>query len=43
MLTEDEMKRIAAEERYRHSIRQSLQEETAKPAVEPAPPAPDGG
>jgi hypothetical protein len=40
MLTEDEMKRIAAEERYRHSIRQSLQEETAKPAVEPAPIAP---
>src|SRR5690349_10078779 len=42
MLTEDEMKRIAAEERYRHSIRKSLEEEAAKPAPapEPVPPAP---
>ncbi len=37
MLTEEEMKRIAAEERYRHSIRTSLEQEAAKPAVEPAP------
>ncbi len=37
MLTEEEMKRIAAEERYRHSIRTSLEQETAKPAAEPAP------
>ncbi len=35
MLTEDEMKLIAAEERYRHSIRKSLEEESAAPA--PAP------
>ena len=40
MLTEDEMKRIAAEERYRHSIRKSLEEESAAPASEPAPPPP---
>lgn len=38
MLTEDEMKRIAAEERYRHSIRKSLEEESAQPAAEPPPP-----
>ena len=44
MLTEEEMKRIAAEERYRHSIRMSLEQEAAKPAVEPAaPPAPGFG
>ena len=43
MLTEDEMKRIAAEERYRHSIRKSLEEESARPAPEPPPPpAPPG-
>jgi len=43
MLTEDEMKRIAAEERYRHSIRKSLEEESAGPAPEPPPPpAPPG-
>jgi len=41
MLTEDEMKRIAAEERYRHSIRKSLEEESAKPAAEP-PSSPPG-
>lgn len=39
MLTEDEMKRIAAEERYRHSIRKSLEEESASPAPEPVPAA----
>lgn len=38
MLTEEEMKRIAAEERYRHSLRVSLEQESAKPAPEPAPP-----
>jgi hypothetical protein len=44
MLTEEEMKRIAAEERYRHSIRVSLEQETARPAVEaPPPPAPGFG
>ena len=43
MLTEEEMKRIAAEERYRHSIRQSLEEESAKPAAEPPPPPPGFG
>lgn len=44
MLTEEEMKRIAAEERYRHSIRMSLEQEAAKPAVEAAaPPAPGFG
>ncbi len=43
MLTEDEMKRIAAEERYRHSIRKSLEEESAKPAAEPPPPPPPPG
>jgi len=44
MLTEEEMKRIAAEERYRHSIRMSLEQEAAKPAAEPAPsPAPGFG
>lgn len=43
MLTEDEMKRIAAEERYRHSIRKSLEEESAGPPPEPPPPpAPPG-
>lgn len=42
MLTEDEMKRIAAEERYRHSIRKSLEEESAQPAAEPPPPPPPG-
>ena len=43
MLTEDEMKRIAAEERYRHSIRKSLEEESASPAAEPPPPPPPPG
>ena len=44
MLSEEEMKRIAAEDRYRHSIRMSLAQEAAKPAVEPAaPPAPGFG
>jgi len=43
MLTEDEMKRIAAEERYRHSIRKSLEEESAQPAAEPPPPPPGFG
>ena len=43
MLTEDEMKRIAAEERYRHSIRKSLEEESAGPAPEPPPPAAEPG
>lgn len=43
MLTEDEMKRIAAEERYRHSIRKSLEEESARPAPEPPPPAAEPG
>lgn len=43
MLTEDEMKRIAAEERYRHSIRKSLEEESAGPAAEPPPPPPPPG
>lgn len=43
MLTEEEMKRIAAEERYRHSIRKSLEEESAKPAAEPPPPSPGIG
>jgi len=43
MLTEEEMKRIAAEERYRHSIRMSLEQEAAKPAAEPAPPPPAPG
>ena len=43
MLTEEEMKRIAAEERYRHSIRKSLEEESAKPAAEPPPPPPGFG
>jgi len=43
MLTEDEMKRIAAEERYRHSIRKSLEEESAQPAAEPPPPPPPPG
>ena len=43
MLTEDEMKRTAAEERYRHSIRKSLEEEATGPAPEPPPPpAPPG-
>lgn len=42
MLTEDEMKRIAAEERYRHSVRTSLEQEVVKPAVEPAPPEKSG-
>lgn len=43
MLTEDEMKRIAAEERYRHSLRKSLEEESAGPPPEPPPPpAPPG-
>lgn len=43
MLTEEEMKRIAAEERYRHSIRKSLEEESAGPPPEPPPPpAPPG-
>lgn len=42
MLTEDEMKRIAAEERYRHSIRTSLEQEAVKPAAEPAPPEKSG-
>lgn len=37
MLTEEEMKRIAAEERYRHEVRKSL--EAAPPAPEPTPPA----
>ena len=40
MLTEDEMRRIAAEERYRHSIRKSLEEEASRPAPEP-PGAPE--
>lgn len=43
MLTEEEMKRIAAEERYRYSIRKSLEEESAKPAAEPPPPSPGIG
>lgn len=43
MLTEEEMKRIAAEERYRHSIRKSLEEESAGPAAEPPPPPPPPG
>jgi hypothetical protein len=43
MLTEDEMKRIAAEERYRHSIRKSLEEESVQPAAEPPPPPPPPG
>ncbi|MGQ3301939.1 hypothetical protein [Reyranella sp.] len=43
MLTEDEMKRIAAEERYRHSIRKSLEEESARPAADPPPPPPPPG
>jgi hypothetical protein len=42
MLTEEEMKRIAAEERYRHSIRMSLEQEAAKPAAEASPPAAPG-
>jgi hypothetical protein len=36
MLSEEEMKRIAAEERYRHEVRKSLD---AAPAPEPLPPA----
>lgn len=43
MLTEDEMKRIAAEERYRHSIRKSLEEESAGPPPEPPPPPVEPG
>jgi hypothetical protein len=47
MLTEEEMKRIAAEERYRHSVRKSLEEDAAQPAAAQAtaaaaPPAPGG-
>ena len=43
MLTEDERKRIAAEERYRHSIRKSLEEESAGPPPEPPPPPVEPG
>lgn len=39
MLTEDELKRIDAEERYRHAIRKSLQAEA--PAAAPPPPPPE--
>ena len=36
MLTDDELKRIAAEEHYRHSIRKAI--EAQVPPPEPAPP-----
>ena len=39
MLTEEEAKRIAAEERYRHSIRKSLSDEEVPVAVAVAAPA----
>lgn len=40
MLTEEEIKRIAAEERYRHQLRKSLDEESkASSAPPPVPPA----
>lgn len=43
MLTEEEMKRFAAEERYRHEVRKSLDQESTPPAPAApaaAPPAP---
>ncbi|MGD9881000.1 MAG: hypothetical protein AB7U95_12775 [Reyranella sp.] len=44
MLTEDELKRIAAEEHYRQTIRKSLDAEAAAAAApSPAPPAPPPG
>lgn len=40
MLTDDELKRIAAEEHYRHSIRKAIEAQVPPPAP-PAPPAPE--
>jgi hypothetical protein len=40
MLTDDELKRIAAEEHYRQTIRKSLEAEAAAVAAPPAPQAP---
>lgn len=40
MLTEDELKRIAAEEHYRQTIRKSLEAEAVAVAAPPEPPAP---
>lgn len=43
MLTEEEMKRIAAEERYRHSVRKSLEEDAAPAAAAIAQAPPSSG
>ena len=40
MLSDDELKRIAAEEHYRHSIRKAIEAQAA-PAAPAAPPVPE--